>query len=66
MEPDRSVEAGFFPLDDELELPTSGLTPHAHQGLVLLGTLLPFAKAARHLDTLLHVQVSTSTARRVT
>lgn len=66
MAPARSVEAGFFPLDDELDLPTSGLTPHAHQGLVLLGTLLPFAKAARHLHTLLKVQVSPSTARRLT
>jgi hypothetical protein len=66
MEPARNVEAGFFPLDDELELPSSGLTPHAHQGLVLLGTLLPFRKAATHLDTLLKVQVSASTARRVT
>ncbi len=66
MAPAHSVEAGFFPLDDELDLPTSGLTPHAHQALVLLGTLLPFAKAATHLHTLLKVQVSPSTARRLT
>lgn len=56
----------FSRLYDELELPTSGLTPHAHQGLVLLGTLVPFAKAAQHLHTLLNVQVSTSTTRRLT
>jgi hypothetical protein len=66
MAPARNVEAGFFPLDEELDLPTSGLTPHAHQALVLLGTLLPFAKAATHLHTLLKVQVSPSTARRLT
>jgi hypothetical protein len=62
----RSVAADFFPLDEELELPTSGLTPHAHQGLVLLGTLAPFARAATYLDTLLHLRVSPSTARRLT
>ncbi|GHO81939.1 hypothetical protein KSD_97100 [Ktedonobacter sp. SOSP1-85] len=65
-EPARSVEAGFFPLDEELDLPSSGLTPHAHQGLVLLGSLLPFASAAKHLHILLHVQVSKSTVRRLT
>lgn len=66
MEAARSVEAGFFPLDDELELPLSGLTPHAHQGLVLLGSMVPFASAATHLQTLLNVQVSKSTVRRLT
>ena len=66
MEPARSVEAAFFPLDEELDLPFSGLTPHAHQGLVLLGSMLPFASAATHLETLLKVQVSKSTARRLT
>lgn len=66
MEPARSVEAGFSPLDEELNLPSSGLTPHAHQGLVLLGSLLPFASAARHLETLLQVQISPSTVRRLT
>lgn len=66
MEPARSVEAGFFPLDEELDLPSSGLTPHAHQGLVLLGSLLPFASAAMQLERLLQVQVSPSTVRRLT
>jgi hypothetical protein len=65
MEAVRSVEAAFFPLDEELNLPPSGLTPHAHQGLVLLASMLPFASAATHLQTLLHVQVSKSTTRRL-
>jgi hypothetical protein len=65
MECARTVEAGFFPLDLELELPASGLTPHAHQGLVVLGALVPFAQAAKHLETLVGVQVSTSTVRRL-
>lgn len=60
------MEAGFFPLDEELNLPFSGLTPHAHQGLVLLGSMVPFASAAKHLETLLNVQVSKSTVRRLT
>lgn len=66
MEPVRGVGAGFFPLDEELELPATGLTPQAHQGLVLLGALLPYGSAAKHLETLLKVQVSQSTARRLT
>ncbi|WP_220195399.1 ISKra4 family transposase [Ktedonospora formicarum] len=58
--------SGFFPLDEELDLPCSGLTPHAHQGLLLLGAVVPFAQAAKHLQTLLGVRVSTSTVRRLT
>lgn len=66
MEPARNVEAGFFPLDEELELPQSGLTPHVHQGLVLLGSLTPCASAAKHLETLLKVHVSPNGVRRLT
>jgi hypothetical protein len=67
MEPARSVEAGFSPLDLELELSSSALTPQCHQGLVLLGALVPsFAQAAKHLETLLRVKVSQSTVRRLT
>lgn len=40
--------------------------PHAHQGLVLLASMVPYACAATHLETLLNVQVSKSTARRLT
>ena len=60
------MAAGFSPLDEELHLSVSGLTPHAYQALVLLGPLVPFGSAAKHLETLLRVQVSTSTARRLT
>ena len=66
MAPAPNVEAGFFPLDEELALPTSGLTPQVEQGLMLLGTVLPFAQAASHLQTLLRVQLSPSTVRRLT
>lgn len=66
MERARSVEAGFFPLDEELDLPSSGLTPHAHQGLVVLGAVVPFAQAAKHLETLLGVHMSGSSVRRLT
>jgi hypothetical protein len=60
------VEAVFFPLDDEVNQPQSGLTPHVHQGLVLLGCLVPFASAAKHLETLLKVHVSPNGVRRLT
>lgn len=66
MAPAPTVEAGFFPLDEEVALPISGLTPQVEQGLILLGAVLPFAQAARHLQTLLHVQLSPSTVRRLT
>lgn len=65
MAPAPTVGAGFFPLDEELALPMSGLTPQAHHALVLLGTLAPFARAAEYLDTLLQVRVSASTVRRL-
>lgn len=66
MERVHSVEAAFFPLDEELNLPLSGLTPHAHQGLVVLGSILPFRRAATQLETLLKVRLSPSTLRRLT
>jgi hypothetical protein len=60
------VEAGFFPLDEELELLPGHLTPHAHECLVRLGTWLPFGKAAAELSFSLKVTVSEPTARRYT
>ncbi len=56
----------FFSLNEELDLPNTGLTPHVHQGLVVLGSIVPFAQAAKHLETLLAVAVSTSRVRRLT
>lgn len=57
--------AGFFPLDEELGLDSSGLTPHAHECLVRLGAWMPFAQAIELLAALLGVQVSAATARRL-
>lgn len=57
--------AGFFPLDEELGLDGSGLTPHAHECLVRLCAWMPFAQAAELLQAMLGVQVSASTARRL-
>lgn len=62
----RSVEAGFFPLDKELDVPAGQLLPHAHEALVRLSSELPFAKAAQHLAALLGVRVAAGTARRQT
>lgn len=59
--------SGFFPLDEELALPSSaGVTPQLHQAVIVLGTLLPFAQATTHLQTFLKVQLSPSTIRRLT
>ena len=57
--------AGFFPLDEELGLDSSGLTPHAHECLVRLCAWMPFAQAAEVLSAMLGVQVSPSSARRL-
>ena len=57
------MATGFFPLDAELDLPATCLLPHAHQVLVRLATLLPFAQARAQLDALLTIGVSTSTVR---
>lgn len=61
-----TVATAFFPLDEQLELPASGLMPHAHQSLVRLGARLPFEEAARELHALLGIQVSDSRVRRQT
>lgn len=60
------MATGFFPLDAELHLPSTCLLPHAHQALVRLGTLLPFAQAAKQLHALLAIEVSPSTVRQHT
>ena len=66
MEPARSVGKVFFPLDEELDLDGSDLTPHAREGLVRLATWVPFGPAAQLLEGLLGVQVSKASARRFT
>jgi hypothetical protein len=56
----------FFPLDEELGLLAGKYTPHLQECLALLGTLLPFDKAAQVLEKLQRVSISKSTAVRVT
>jgi hypothetical protein len=60
------VEAGFFPLDKELQVPDGHLLPHAQEALVRLGSELPFGRVAEHLEGMLGVVVHASTARRQT
>ena len=62
----RSVEAGFFPLDQELQVPDGHLLPHAHETLVSMSSELPFGRAVKHLERTLGVVVHASTARRQT
>src|ERR1700730_18406977 len=62
----RTVGRAFFPLDLELDLAPTCLLPHAHQALVRLGALLPFAQAAKQLEALLGLQVSASLVRQQT
>ena len=66
MEPVRSVDRGFFPLDKELELDGSDLTPHAQKGLVRLAAWVPFGQAAQLIEALIGVKVSKASARRFT
>jgi hypothetical protein len=66
MEPVRPVGSGFFPLDEELDLLPGSLTPTQHEHLVHLATVMPFAQAGKMLESLLGVQVSEATVRRMT
>ncbi len=61
-----TADTAFFPLDRELKLERSGLTPHAHECLVRLGAWMPFVHAAEEVEAILGVQVSQSTVRRLT
>jgi hypothetical protein len=61
-----SVEAGFFPLDKELQVTDGHLLPHAKQTLVSLGSELPFGRVVKHRERTLGVVVHASTARRQT
>lgn len=60
------MEAGFSPLDKELQVPEGHLLPHAQQALVRLSSELPFGRVAKHLAEILGVRVHASTARRQT
>lgn len=59
--------AGFFPLDEELELPPfARSTPRVAEVVARLGTSLPFAEAAGLLEKVLGVNLSETTIRRQT
>ncbi len=60
------MEAGFFPLDKELQVPQGHLLPHAQEALVRLSSELPFGRVVKHLAEILGVRVHASTARRQT
>lgn len=62
----RSVGKAFFPLDEELKLLSSRVTPHAHECAVRLGTQIPFEKAAREIGWILGVLLSEPSVRRHT
>ena len=60
------MEADFFPLDQELQVPDGHLLPHAQETLVSMSSELPFGRAVKHLERTLGVVVHASTARRQT
>ena len=57
---------GFFPLDKELELEPESLTPSLIEGMVLLGSWMPFAEAGKFIGHFWKVSVSEATVRRTT
>jgi len=57
MAPAPSVGWAFFPLDEQLGLLSSGVTPRAEELLVRLGTWMSFDHARELLSDLLGVQV---------
>src|SRR5579884_2711870 len=56
----------FSPLDEELALLPGPLSPRLHEGLVRLGTWMPFARAAAELGWFCGVAVGAATACRLT
>ena len=62
----RKVEADFFPLDQDLQVPDGHLLPHAQDTLVSMSSELPFGRAVQHLERTWGVVVHASTARRQT
>lgn len=62
----RSVARSFFPLDDELALLPSRLSPTLHGWLVRLASYLPFAQAAALMSEFAHVPLGEGSAQRLT
>jgi hypothetical protein len=58
MAPARAVGEAFFPLDEELELLSGGLTPRAEETLVRRASWMPYAQASELLQEVLGVQES--------
>jgi hypothetical protein len=61
-----SVEKGFFPLDEELELLPSKLAPRQYEHLVHLACFMPFDKAAHMMEEIVSVHTNEETIRRLT
>jgi hypothetical protein len=61
----RSAERAFFPLDEELALLPGTLTPSLQEDLVRLGAWMPFGRVGQELAHFRRVDVSRSTAARL-
>ena len=66
MAPARPVGEAFFPLDEQLGLGRTGITPRGEETLVRLASWMPFEQARELLKDLMGMQVSKATARRTT
>jgi len=62
----RPARAGFFPLDDELQLLPGCLTPRLQEQLTRLGAWMPFGKAAVMFQDFTRVGVSEAYAQQHT
>lgn len=62
----RPVGRDFSPLDEELALLPSTVSPFLHQCIVRLGALLPFTQVPEQVAALIGVTVSRETVRRLT
>jgi hypothetical protein len=60
------VARGFFPLDEDLELGPGAFSPRLVEGIVLLGTQMPFERVPHTLDHFTRVEIGVETARRLT
>src|SRR6266436_5220402 len=61
------VWQGFFPLDEELELPPKEMfTPRMQEGMVRLATWMPFRQASQELEFFTKVEVNEATIRQTT
>jgi hypothetical protein len=66
MAPARNVGKAFFPLDEQLDLGSAGVSPRGEETLVRLCTWMPFEQAAELLADVVGIRVSKATARRAT